>query len=891
MFLKKYLFISIICIGFLSNGIAQKNVSGNSLLFKINSSVGINKAKAYCIAANYYKLIKPDTSLILANKALELNLEFKNDTVQANALGNIAECYSSKSQFDSAVIYYLKAILIAEKIGSLKKIASYNNGLGMIFYQLGDITKAILYMQKAANIKLKEGDMLYYATINCNIAGALQRLGKYNEAIAILRDSELKLKNFNNVEILANLYNSLGSAYQLQSKNIDSVEYYYQKCIDLITNPDLDFYRLAAYINISDVYIEKNKFELAEQNLFKALAIINKLNRSLEKINVYQNLSTLYEKKKDFVKALAYKKLQLNLGDSLLNIDKEQTIQELDTKYQTEKKDLQIKEQELTIEKDTNKRNRLIILFTIVLFVLILVTVYFLFKKQTQKAIEKAKQKFFSNVVHEIRTPLTTIQAPLNILKQSKNSVDELYHIDLAEKSILRLNELVNQMLDISKIETNKYVLSEAFGDISVFFNELLKNYSVMANEKNLSLVIQTNYQNNLVSFDKDALEKITGNLLSNAIKYTQSGKQLGIIINTIEFENHLQLEISVWDTGTGISKPDQQKIFERFYRSSSTLKNTKGTGIGLSLVKDLVDVYNGKINLQSELNKGSTFTVSLQLKKQNSFAFDSEVSNQNEVANLSVAESQQILLIEDDSAILDFTARLLQSHNYMVIKASNGIEALQLLEKTLPDLIISDLMMPQMDGVQFLNHLKNNAATNHIPVIFLSAKAAATSRLEILNLGAQAYLTKPFLPDELVAMVKNQLAILIKKQVEFEQTIKEPEKTAEEKFIGTEPYTQKLFKLIFSKLDSHELSVENLADLMATNRSHFQRKVKAITGFSPSELIKFIRLEKAKEFLLDKKGNITEVAYMVGFSSQSYFTKCFSEYYKKSPTEMLQNH
>jgi len=184
-FLILVFFLSFFCI------CAQKKGSVDSILLKIKNSEGIKKAEAYCIAANYFKLNKPDTALILSKNALELNLEFKNDTVQANALGFMAECYCSKSQFDSAVSYYLKAILIAEKIESLKKIASYNNGLGMIFYQFGDINKAILYMQKAADIKLKEGDMLYYAAINCNIAGAWQGLGKYNEAIDILRNSEL----------------------------------------------------------------------------------------------------------------------------------------------------------------------------------------------------------------------------------------------------------------------------------------------------------------------------------------------------------------------------------------------------------------------------------------------------------------------------------------------------------------------------------------------------------------------------------------------------------------------------------------------------------------------------------------------------------------------------
>jgi len=867
--------------------IAQSTHTIDSVFYKLKNYSGIKKVKAYNYAAAYFRIINPDTVIILSKIALELNKEFNDENIQATAFGAIAEAYSYKSQFDSTLSYYLKAIPIAEKLGSTKKMSNYYNGIGGVFYQLGNIEKAVSYMQKAAAIKLKDGDLLYYATINCNIAGAFQRLGKYNEAIAILRDSELKLKNFNNVEILANLYNSLGSAYFLQNKNLDSVEYFYKKNINLITDSNQDAFRLAAYINLSDLYIEKNKFDLAELNLLKALSIINKLNRGLEKINVYHILSSLYEKKKEFELALNYKNLEFSLHDSLFNTEKQQVIEELETKYQTEKKDLQIKQQELIIEKETNKQNKLIILFALVLFILTIVTVYFLFKKQSQKAIEEAKQKFFSNVVHEIRTPLTTIQAPLNLLKQSKNSPDEIFNIDLAEKSILRLNELVNQMLDISKIETSNYKLNQSLGSLSLFFNDLVKTYSVIALEKNINLVLQQNTDNQLVFFDKDALEKITGNLLSNAIKYTSANKQIGLTINQTEpladeLEETINLEITVWDSGLGISKQEQEKIFDRFYRSSSTSKKEKGVGIGLALVKDIVDVYNGKINLVSEVNRGSTFTVTLNLKKQSDYTFVTSAVSNKELC-------KQILIIEDDINILEFNARLLQSNNYLVIKAENGIDALQLLEKTLPDLIICDVMMPKMDGAEFLQNLKSNETTNHIPVIFLSAKASANSRLEILNLGAQAYLTKPFLPNELLALVKNQLAVITKKQNDFVQVISKPEKTAEEKFIGSEPYTQKLFKLIFSKLDSPELTVENLADLMATNRSHFQRKIKTITGFSPSELIKIIRLEKAKEFLLAKKGNITEVAYMVGFSSQSYFTKCFAEYFSKTPSEMLQ--
>lgn len=852
----------------------------DSLMQSITNNSGLLKAKSYNKAAVFYKLTNPDTAIYLAKQALTINLEFNNDTVKSQAFGHIAESYWYKAQYDSSIQYYLLAIGIAEKIKSTTQLASYNNGIGSVFYQLGNSDKAILYMKKAAAIKLKDGDLLYYASINCNLSGVMQRLGKFSEAIAILRTSEKILKDFKNVEILANLYNSLGSAYQLQ-QNSDSAEYYYKKNIELITSPSQDAYRLAAFINLANIYTQTNKLNAAETLLFKALAISTNLQKAVEKVAIYEALSTLYETKKEFSKALLYKKAQSSLHDSIFNIEKQTMLEDLDTKYQSSKKDLQIKEQDVVIAQEVNKRNKFIIIFIIIAFILIVLFVYLLFQRKTKQAIEKAKQKFFSNVVHEIRTPLSMIQAPLTILKQSKNTKDELYHIQLAEKNITRLNELVNQMLDISKIEAVKYKLTEQFGDLESFLQELIQSYTSIASQKDITLISQLNFQTKLVAFDKDVFEKIIGNLISNAIKHTPKGKKIGLSANSIELETAISIEITVWDLGNGISKAEQEKIFDRFYRVQNSDNTIKGTGIGLSLVKDLVELYKGTISLVSKENKGSTFTISLQLTKPDSFTIEPKSAT-------SIKSKHQILIIEDDTDILEFNTKLFQSQQFDVLNASNGKEALLLLENVIPDLIISDLMMPQMDGLEFLSLIKNNQNTNHIPIIFLSAKMATSTRLEVLNQGAQAYLAKPYLPDELIALVTNQLAIITKKQIDFEQTIKTETLSIEQKFAGTEPYTQKLFQFIFQKMDSPELTVEYLADLMATNRSHFQRKTKSITGYSPSELIKIIRLEKANEFLKTKKGNITEVAYMCGFSSQSYFTRCFTDYFGKAPSHFI---
>ncbi len=877
--MKQKLHILSLCL-FVTFSVAQKNTKRDSLLTKLENTKGLSKIKALFLLSNQFKLNQPDTALLLAKEAVALNDSFKNDTVFATGLGLIAECYSSLAVFDSAVVYYNQAITYSEKIKSLQKLASYNNGLGLVFYQLGNISKSIAYLEKAAQIKLQQKDTLYFAAINGNIAGAYQRLGKFDEAIAKLRTSENILKNYNNTELLANLYNSIGSAYQLQNQHIDSVEYYYKKCINLITKPEDEFYCMAAYINIADLYNEKRMFDLSEFYLTKAYNLVNRLNRSAELITVYEIYANLYERKGDYAKAYELKKRQLNFKDSLFTVEKQKFAEELETKYQAGKKDLKIKEQEVLLQKSINKRNTLLFSVLILTLVVIILIGVYVVRKKNQSIIEAAKQKFFANVVHEIRSPLTTIQAPLQLLKQNKTNEKDIANILMAERSVNRLNDLINQMLTINKIDSNTYLLNENYGDLELFLNQLIDTYTLGAEQKGITLIKQFDFEQNLVYFDKDVIQKIIDNLMNNAIKYSGNGKVVGVNASLRENENAFSLNISVWDNGIGISENDQEKIFERFYRTKNS-RTQSGAGIGLSLVKELVALYKGKIYVQSEVGKGSHFFVEMLFNKTNDGV--KLIKNFDD-------DKPTLLVIEDDAEILNFNTTLLQS-NYNILKANNGLDAKLILDKTLPDLVLCDLMMPQMNGKEFVQWIKNHTNTAHIPVIVLSSLSSPNTKLELLNLGAQAYVTKPFIPDELTAIIHNQLDLVKKTQENYQQKLKQKDQTTEERFKGEDPYTQKLISFIFSNLDAPELTVEYLADLMATNRSHFQRKTKALTGYSPSELIKMIRLEKAKDYLLAKKGNITEVAYMVGFSSQSYFTKCFTDYFKKSPSEMLQNH
>jgi len=852
----------------------------DSLKLKINEASGIKKIKLTNYLASKYTFAHPDTALFYARQSQRLLENYDNDTVRADVNALIGECLMYLAKYDSAAIYYLKAIELAQKLKYRKKMASFNNGLGMLFFQIGDHQKAIDYMQKAALLKFEDKDYVNYALVNTNIAGAMQRMGRYNEARAILRDSEFRLKQSNSSnEILANIYNMIGAIFQMEV-NVDSAQFYYEKTLSMLNDEKDMAYKCTAYANLGEILAAKGKFAEAEKNLLQALMISEKMARPAERSMIYNSLSGLYEQMKDPLKALEYKKKYIALKDSIFNTEKEGLIRDIEGKYEAGQKDLQIKSQELQLQKEKTNRFQLALISIAVIVLLLLFLIYVWFNKRLESKVKETKERFFTNVMHEIRTPLSMIRGPLSLLKGKLNEEERLYNIDLADRNATRLTELMDQMLDISKFNNLSYTLKNSIGDMKLFVEELVADYERLAGEKEIVLKKQITHFNSLLYFDKDALHKIISNLLSNAIKYTKAGGEVTFLMKEEQQENQSSIFIEVKDTGIGIARSEQKKLFTRFYRSEKVADHIKGIGIGLSLVKDLVAAHQGQISFKSEEGQGTTFTVRLNFKRE----------RVAEVAAPTIVTSEKgiVLLVEDNVDLIDFVGSLFIKEGFHVVKASNGKKAIEVLKDLSPDLIVSDIMMDEMDGLAFIKHIKAQDGLDHIPIITLSAKSSERSKTEIMNAGAQVYLTKPFLPQELLAVVQNQLALISKLRTETQEAIQKPDLPAEQKFASKDPYIQKLFELIFKHYERSDLSVEYLADLMATNRSHFQRKVKSLTGYSPSDLIKYIRLEKAKQFLIDKKGNVTEVAYMCGFSTQSYFTRCFTEHFNRTPSEFM---
>lgn len=502
-------------------------------------------------------------------------------------------------------------------------------------------------------------------------------------------------------------------------------------------------------------------------------------------------------------------------------------------------------------------------------------------ERDVLKKMNLVKSQFFANISHEFRTPLTLIKSPVQSLKGEIKDENQLNQLSLIDKNSNRMLELVDQLLELSKIDSGKLQLIFKEGNIGVFLNSLIESYEFQAKENKLKFVKNIEKSANSYLFDRDIFEKIVSNLLSNALKYTNEGEEIGFD-SKIE-NNYLMLIIS--NTGSNLKKEDLKQIFERFYQKDIS---NKGVGIGLALVKELVQIYKGTIETNIENGKLS-FVVNLPLNKnnENALIIENEQNTLIKTDNSSRNEDLPILLIVDDNQDIRSILSDLFKNNFKILEAENGEQALKIAKKEIPDCIISDVMMPKMDGFEFAKAIKNNELTSFIPLILLTAKTSDDARLEGLQNDADAYLTKPF-NNEIVKATVNQLIGERKKLQErySQELVLRPVdiviNSVDEKFL------EKLQLVLDKELSNADFSAEDFASAVAMSRMQLHRKLKSLLGVSATEFLRNERLKTATELLKKGNGNISEVAYAVGFNDVSYFSKCFKEMYDCTPTEFI---
>lgn len=553
-------------------------------------------------------------------------------------------------------------------------------------------------------------------------------------------------------------------------------------------------------------------------------------------------------------------------------------------------------------------------------------------KKEKEHELEQQKINFFVNVSHEFRTPISLIINPINKLLKGYNPDDDKKAIATIHQSAHKLSNLVNQLLDIRKLEFGKMPLQVYDIEIVDFTKGIIRDFSELASVKNLTIKYYNNESTIQTWIDPDKYEKVINNLLSNAIKFSDKGGEITVSIKTIEnslgksfvaYESDKQitpkqlLQIEVEDRGIGIKKEDLSLVFDRFYSSA---KAGTGTGIGLNYTKSLVELHSGNIEVRSEYGKGSIFTIQLPLGKeyfnqahlskiefdQNNFtanigdreslryelnATDEVItsnSGKTEEQNTSIDKTHKLILIVEDNKSLRLQLKSELQEHYRVIDAPNGVKALEKVKKTIPDLVISDVMMPEMDGIELCQHMKTSADTCHVPVILLTAKTLVEHRIEGYETGADDYISKPFDLHELKVRIKNiiDLRAAIKDKFLNSEALLKVSKIAENN--KDEAFLDKVVSITLEHMSNPDFSINELQDLLAMSRTSFYSKVSSLTNMSPSHFLNTIRIKHAAELLLNNELAVKEIAYTCGFSSPSYFNKVFRKVLNKTPLQYI---
>ncbi len=533
------------------------------------------------------------------------------------------------------------------------------------------------------------------------------------------------------------------------------------------------------------------------------------------------------------------------------------------------------------------------VFFTVMIYLLILIIrrrEEVKFKRQREidehkrrHEIDSIKLRLFTNISHEFKTPLTLILTPVENLLSDVDSESIRSQLLTIKRNGQRLLTLINQLLDFRKIEAVGTTLKYSEDDIITFIRNSSLNFEDLFANKSIEFEFITNTNKLIMQFDKDKMDKIISNLLSNAYKFTSENDKVTLeLYYSKKKEGDSVLHIKVRDNGVGIPQEYQNKIFDRFFQVEKDNYEQLGSGIGLSITKEYVKAHGGEIKVNSILGKGTVFTISLPTEIKEDFA------EKRIVAEVIDELKPTILIVEDSKELRDYMREHLKNR-YIIIEAENGVEGIEKAKISRPDVIVSDIMMPKMDGIEMCKNLKNDDKTKHIPIILLTANDSRENELEALEAGAEDYITKPFNLEALNIKINN-IITLREEQIEIEN--KKQVLNIEPKMIQVTPaderFITKITSIIEKNMSNPDFSVTMLSEIAGVSRGHLYNKIVSITGDTPTYLIRVMRIKRAAQYLEKSQLTVSEVAYKVGFNEPKYFSKYFKDEYGVLPTKYI---
>ena len=838
----------------------------------------------------------------------------------------ISEAHTYQSHYSVAYGFGLKALKVGEELLDTVKVAKSNLALGIILYTNDEFRQSIKHL-KESRLYFESIHLTYWiGVVDINLTASYEELNELDSALIYALKCE---KTFEQLKILPQLYsarNNLASLY-LSLKD-------YNKGIEVVTSTLKELengknkgFQSSMYNVAASLYFNTRNYRKAIEMGDKGLKLMSKQGREDDRISLLNVLSNSYNEIGNFKEALKYSELKFKELQKSKRSEELKEVAVLQANHKHEKEKIQLEnkqlQKDLVAQQAISKRENLI-LISLVLLVAIVIIAFLIYRlynskrndnvlleksnleiqKQAEQLeeMDKIKSRFFTNISHEFRTPLTLIKGPVDQLYMKYEDTEDRKVLSSIRRNANRLLSLINQILELSELQSKERDLKLACVEVPYFVKRVVGSFESLANMRNIILSYEVETDDNEVCMEIDSIEKVLVNLLSNSFKFTQNGGTITVVVKS--YGDWLKLVVS--DSGVGINRDELDKIFEMFYYTESD--RAASSGIGLALINELVKNHQGSIQVESELGKGSSFVVSIPVSKTYydvhnvSYVLTNSVVGSDINYNLELdvigdlesgvieekdeTDKETILVVEDNAEIRLFVYEMLKD-SYKVLEAEDGEKGIKLAIEYVPDLIVSDVMMPKVNGFEASKRLKEDERTCHIPIILLTAKGDKESKLEGLSINIDDYLLKPFDQDELKLRIKNLIDNRKIVQAKFSSNLKE-ETSLEGVHSMDQLFVQKVQNIVEKRIDDPDLSVDELAKLVGVSRSQLHRKIVALTGKSTSVFIRNIRLKKAFKLLKRNQLSISEICYEVGFSSPSYFNRCFKEYYQITPKQAI---
>lgn len=826
-------------------------------------------------------------------------------------------------QMKEAIDQLLITLEIAELTKDSTQMTKVLNVIGNINNYLGYHEIAVNYYEKSAEIARLQGDQLSEAIVLYNTSIIYGEDGEYTRELASLQRGLELTQEIGDIEFEASILNRIGSTYK-DLDQLDTAIYYLKTSEQMYdslartptsgaqSNQGFNFQALGQYYEyIGDPTSAIKYFK-------KALAVGQKVESTQLIINNTEYVSGVYESIGNYRDALNYFRMSALLSDSVFTEENTLKLNEVQAKYENAKQIAEneqlrsaANEQDIVIQKQ-----RLYNVFFAVITVIIIVSAFFLLlayrkivrqkkaaeddrttiKKQSVQLEHNArlKSQFFSNIAHELRTPLTILLGMIDgMTKKGIGHFDQadFSKLQLAKSNGIKIQNLIDEIFELTKSEAHKLKFIAKPIEILPLMERIVFSFHSLAEDKNIDLNISYNQVHGIyANIDQPKFEKIINNLIVNALKFTENG---GTITVKLGLKSDKLLTIEVADTGVGIPADEIEFVFDRFFQvSTGDNAANPGTGLGLAMAKELTKLHNGEISVKSEVSKGTIFSLVFPVVEALPELLETAESEEADIVtdqlldgiiqDIKKIENGRVLIVEDNQDMRKYLVSIFEDY-FTMVTSRNGREALRMLETQQVNLIISDLMMPEMNGTELLVALKNSPKYRHIPVIMLTAKTDEHQKLDALKLGVDDYLTKPFSADEVLARANN----LVRNHLQ--RTEYSESETTETEVADDDNLIKRITLHVKENIGDYNITVSDIAHQMALSERQLYRKVNALTGLTPNQLIREIKLREAMEKLNSKSvTKVSALAKEVGFESSAYFSKLFYVRFGKKPQEII---